>query len=227
MATEKVAQTGQQADDGPRPGSERLPTGTVSFLLTDIEGSTRMWRSNPEAMLEAVTRHRQLIHRCIERYRGVLPKDQGEGDSVFAAFERATDAVAAVLALQVALAEEHWPEGVPVRVRAAVHTGEAEIRDGNYYGSALSRTARIRAGLGRPNPNVSSDVPAGEGLPARGLPGPPSRRLLAKGLRRAARTSINCPAMSFNPTFRHFRSERSNLITCPFSSPSSWAGKKR
>ncbi len=145
MATEKVAQTGQQADDGPRPGSERLPTGTVSFLLTDIEGSTRMWRSNPEAMLEAVTRHRQLIHRCIERYRGVLPKDQGEGDSVFAAFERATDAVAAVLALQVALAEEHWPEGVPVRVRAAVHTGEAEIRDGNYYGSALSRTARIRA----------------------------------------------------------------------------------
>jgi predicted ATPase/class 3 adenylate cyclase len=147
MDTDEAAQTGRAARRDPPSGHETrgLPTGTVTFLLTDIEGSTAMWRSNPQAMLEAVTRHRKLIHRCVERYGGALPKDQGEGDSVFAAFERATDAVAAVLALQLALAEEQWPEGAPVRVRAAVHTGEAEVRDGNYYGSALSRTARIRA----------------------------------------------------------------------------------
>ena len=147
MATEEAAQSNRRGarSSRSRPAPRRLPTGTVSFLLTDIVGSTAMWRANPEATLRAVTRHRQLIHRCIERYGGVLPKDQGEGDSVFAAFERATDAVAAASALQVALTEEPWPEGASVRVRVAVHSGEAEIRDGNYYGSALSRTARIRA----------------------------------------------------------------------------------
>jgi predicted ATPase/class 3 adenylate cyclase/Tfp pilus assembly protein PilF len=147
MATDQEAHTRQHGERASpaRQGSRELPSGTVSFLLTDIEGSTRMWRTNPEAMLGAVTRHRELIHRSVERHGGALPKDQGEGDSVLAAFERATDAVAAALAFQTALAEEQWPEGAPVRVRAAVHTGEAEIRDNNYYGTSLSRAARIRA----------------------------------------------------------------------------------
>jgi predicted ATPase/class 3 adenylate cyclase len=125
--------------------SEPLPAGTVTFMLTDIEGSTQMWRQNPQEMFTAVARHQELIHQNIRRFGGGLPRDQGEGDSVFAAFPRATKAVAAALAIQRALAEEPWPEGTFLRVRVGLHTGEAELRDGNYYGFAVGRTSRIRA----------------------------------------------------------------------------------
>ncbi|MDQ3956116.1 MAG: hypothetical protein M3285_11280 [Actinomycetota bacterium] len=67
-----------------------LPTGTITFMLTDVEGSTKMWREHPEAMFKAAARHHEIIHGAVHRWGGALPRDQGEGDSVFAAFARAT-----------------------------------------------------------------------------------------------------------------------------------------
>jgi predicted ATPase/class 3 adenylate cyclase len=125
--------------------SVRPPTGTVTFMLTDIEGSTAMWREQPQAMLAAVQRHREIVHDGIQRFGGFLPRDQGEGDSVFAAFDRPTHAVAGAISIQRALGSETWPTGTDVRIRIGLHSGEAEMREGNYYGSSVSRTARLRA----------------------------------------------------------------------------------
>ena len=123
-----------------------LPTGTVTFLLSDVEGSTRRWESAPDAMSLAVARHYELLDAAIFGHGGVRPVEQGEGDSVVAAFPRASDAVAAAVDVQRAFAAEQWPEGAELRVRIAVHTGEAQLRDeGNYVGQALNRAARIRA----------------------------------------------------------------------------------
>ena len=124
----------------------QLPAGTVTFLLTDIEGSTRLWESAAEAMAMAVPRSYVLIEQAIGRHGGVRPVEQGEGDSVVGAFARASDAVAAALAAQRALRGETWPGGLEVNVRMALHTAEAQLRDeGNYFGAALSRCARLRA----------------------------------------------------------------------------------
>ena len=123
-----------------------LPTGTVTFLLTDIAGSTRAWEAEPEAMAEAVPRHYEILGNAVAGHGGVRPVEQGEGDSVVAAFERASDAVAAALDAQRALIVEPWPTAEPVQVRMAVHTGEAQLRDeGNYAGPAVIRAARLRA----------------------------------------------------------------------------------
>ena len=119
-----------------------LPTGTVTFLLTDVEGSTRRWESAPDAMAAAIVRHYELLAEAVDGYGGVRPVEQGEGDSVVAAFSRASDAVSAALAAQRALAGEAWPEGAGFRVRMAVHTGEVQLRgDGNYVGQTLNRCA--------------------------------------------------------------------------------------
>ena len=123
-----------------------LPVGTVTFLLTDIEGSTRGWESAPSAMGPAVARHYEVLDEAIAAHHGVRPVEQGEGDSVVGAFARASDAVAAALFAQRALASEAWPRGAALRVRMALHTGEAELRgEGNYFGPAVIRCARLRA----------------------------------------------------------------------------------
>jgi predicted ATPase/class 3 adenylate cyclase len=123
-----------------------LPAGTVTFVLTDIAGSTRLWESAPDAMAEAVADHYRLLEEAIARHCGVRPVEQGEGDSIVAAFARASDAVAAALEAQRALNGRRWPGGVDLRVRIALHTAEAQLRDeGNYFGIALSRCARLRA----------------------------------------------------------------------------------
>jgi predicted ATPase/class 3 adenylate cyclase len=122
-----------------------LPSGTVTFLLTDIEGSTALWERLPEAMRLTVTRHDVLLAKQIERHGGVVIRSRGEGDSFFAVFRRASDAVAAARDIQQALRVEAWPTKEPLRVRMAAHTGEAELRDGDYYGTAVNRCARLRA----------------------------------------------------------------------------------
>src|SRR6516225_1242370 len=124
--------------------SAALPTGTVTFLLTDIAGSTQLWDKHPEDMARAVARHDQLVAMAVGRTSGTLVKTKGEGDSTFAAFARATDAVAAALAIQRDLAVEPWREHCRIFVRVAVHTGEAELRDGDYFGPSLNRAARLR-----------------------------------------------------------------------------------
>lgn len=122
-----------------------LPTGTVTFMLTDVEGSTRLWEEHPDTMGAAVERHGEVIEKAVTEHRGVLVKSKGEGDSTFSVFARPTDAVVAAVAAQRALGAEPWPDGVEICVRAALHTGEAELRDGDYYGTSVNRCARLRA----------------------------------------------------------------------------------
>jgi predicted ATPase/class 3 adenylate cyclase len=132
--------------DGVEQAGFQLPVGTVTFLLTDVEGSTRLWETAPQAMRAAIARHYEMLDAVISRYGGVRPVEQGEGDSVVAAFARASDAVAAALDAQRAFVRELWPEGASVRVRIALHTGEAQQRDeGNYFGQTIIRCARLRA----------------------------------------------------------------------------------
>jgi predicted ATPase/class 3 adenylate cyclase len=126
--------------------TSHLPVGTVTFMLTDIEGSTRLWESAPGAMGAAVARHYELLDVAIALRGGVRPVEQGEGDSVVAVFTRASDALAAALDVQRAFHSEDWPHGVPLRLRIALHTAEAQLRDeGNYFGQAVNRCARLRA----------------------------------------------------------------------------------
>src|SRR6202167_2563400 len=118
--------------------SGRLPTGTVTLLLADVEGSTRLWETQPDEMTAAVARLNQAGSDIIPAHDGVRPVEQGEGDSFVAAFSRASDAVAAALALQRAPL-------APIRLRIGVHSGEVQLRDeGNYIGPTINRTARLR-----------------------------------------------------------------------------------
>jgi predicted ATPase/class 3 adenylate cyclase/DNA-binding CsgD family transcriptional regulator len=115
-----------------------LPTGTVTLLLADVEGSTRLWETQPEEMTAAIGLLNQVVSSVIAAHDGVRPVEQGEGDSFVAAFARASDAVAAALELQRAPL-------APIRLRIGVHTGEVQLRDeGNYAGPTINRTARLR-----------------------------------------------------------------------------------
>ncbi|BBX73087.1 LuxR family transcriptional regulator [Mycobacterium shinjukuense] len=118
--------------------TELLPTGTVTLLLADVEGSTRLWETLPEQMAAALARLNQTVTETIEAHHGVRPLEQGEGDSFVAAFARASDAVACALALQRA-------SPAPIRLRIGVHTGEIQLRDeANYAGPTINRAARLR-----------------------------------------------------------------------------------
>ncbi|HXY93997.1 MAG TPA: AAA family ATPase [Acidimicrobiia bacterium] len=122
-----------------------LPSGTVTFLLTDVEGSTRIWEGNPVEARLAFARHDALVAEHLSAFGAGRPKDQGEGDSAFAVFSRAGDALQCAVALQRALHAEAWPHEAVIRVRMALHTGEAELAQGNYKGSAVHRCARLRS----------------------------------------------------------------------------------
>jgi predicted ATPase/class 3 adenylate cyclase len=123
-----------------------LPAGTVTFVLTDIEGSTRLWESVPEAMEVALERHNRLVTDAIESHGGVVVTSRGEGDSFFAAFPSAVAAVEAAGAGQLRLNGEAWPAGASLRVRMGLHTGEAHVQDGDYVDHApINRCARVKA----------------------------------------------------------------------------------
>ncbi len=123
----------------------RLPTGTVTFLFSDVEGSTRLWEGHPEAMRTALARHDHLIEQTVAQHSGQVVRPRGEGDSRFCVFARATDAVAAAATIQQALRAEPWPMPAALKVRLALHTGEADLSEGDHYGSAVNRCAWLRA----------------------------------------------------------------------------------
>jgi predicted ATPase/class 3 adenylate cyclase len=124
-----------------------LPTGTITFLFTDIEGSTELWEEHPEAMRLALARHDALLRIAIEQYDGHVFKTIG--DAFCAAFHTAPDALNAALSAQQALIFERGPESAALRVRMALHTGAAEVRDNDYFGQPLNRVARLlSAGYG-------------------------------------------------------------------------------
>jgi class 3 adenylate cyclase len=130
---------------GGRPDRHELPDGVLTFLLTDIEGSTPLWERHQAAMGAALAGHEKLVARAVAAHGGRLIKTRGEGDSTVSVFAWASDAAAAALALQRQLGAGSWPGGLTLPTRAALHTGEAELRDGDYYGQTLNRAARLRA----------------------------------------------------------------------------------
>src|SRR6202171_1206586 len=118
--------------------SELVPTGTVTLLLADVEGSTRLWETQPEEMTAAFANLDRALAHLVDAHHGVRPIEQGEGDSFVIAFGRASDAVACALELQRAPL-------APIRLRVGLHTGEVQLRDeANYIGPTINRTARLR-----------------------------------------------------------------------------------
>lgn len=119
------------------------PSGTVTFLFTDIEGSTRLWEAHPAHMQTALARHDELTLVAVERHGGTVFSTGGDGFAV--AFAAAREAVAAAIEIQRALAGEAWPAGAELRVRIGLHTGETEERGGDYFGPHVNRAARLMA----------------------------------------------------------------------------------
>ena len=118
-----------------------LPSGTVTFLFTDIEGSTRLWDEYPEAMQAALAAHDAILRGAVEAGGGHVVKTTGDG--IHAVFATARDALDAAVVMQLGLAAEPFEETGRLRVRMGVHTCEAERRDGDYYGSEVNRAARL------------------------------------------------------------------------------------
>jgi DNA-binding SARP family transcriptional activator len=148
----------------------KAPSGTVTFLFTDIEGSTRLWEQSPKAMASALKTHDDLLRRAVEGSGGRVFKTVG--DAVCAVFFTAKAAVEAAAEAQRAISSQSWPTEAPLRVRMALHTGECEERDGDYFGPVLNRIARLESiahggqvVLTRATTDVVRDqLPAGVGL---------------------------------------------------------------
>src|SRR3954447_21996834 len=121
----------------------QLPGGTVTFLFSDIEGSTRLLTRLRGRYADVLAEHRRLLRAAFEAHDG--HEVQTEGDAFFVAFRRASDAIAAAVTAQRSLASRRWPEGVDVRVRMGIHTGEAEVCQHDYVGLDVHRAARICA----------------------------------------------------------------------------------
>jgi predicted ATPase/class 3 adenylate cyclase len=121
--------------------SAQVPAGTVTFLFTDLEGSTRLWQERPNAMHDALARHDELLRHAIETHAGFVVKTMGDG--FHAAFAAAHQALEAAVAAQRAIEAEPWTETGPLHVRMGVHSGPVEVRDGDYYGTTVNRAARL------------------------------------------------------------------------------------
>ena len=119
------------------------PSGTVSFLFTDVVGSSPLWDAHPRAMAVALRAHDDVVRRAVEEHGGVVFSTAG--DSFAAAFRTAGEAVGAAVALQQRLLEVPWPDPISIDVRVGVHTGEADERDGDYFGGTVNRAARVMA----------------------------------------------------------------------------------
>jgi class 3 adenylate cyclase len=118
-----------------------LPTGTLTFLFTDIEGSTKLWERHPEVMQTALARHDEILKGDTEQHGGYVFKTVG--DAFCCAFPTAPDALEVALEAQRTLLGEEWEGTGPLRVRMALHTGAAEERDGDDFGRPLNRVAII------------------------------------------------------------------------------------
>jgi class 3 adenylate cyclase len=121
-----------------------LPDGIVTFLMTDVVESTALWIQGRAQMYSVMRRHDQLLTAAIESNGGIVLKERGEGDSFFAVFLRATDAVVAALDAQKAILSEPWRDEIRITVRMAVLTGEADAQDRDYRSPAVNRCAKLR-----------------------------------------------------------------------------------
>jgi predicted ATPase/class 3 adenylate cyclase len=134
-----------------------VPSGTVTFLFTDVVGSTAMWEAAPVQMRAALARHDSLVRATVDDHGGYVFSTAGDG--IGAAFGRAGDAIRAAVAAQAALVAEPWPTQARLAVRMGLHSGEAEERDGDFFGQAVNRAARIMS-LARGGQVLSSALTA-------------------------------------------------------------------
>lgn len=122
-----------------------LPVGTLTFLLTDLEGSTRTWESQTSSMREAMVKHDAIVYAAVEHNAGAMVESGREGDSVLAVFGTARSAAECALEIQRGFRAAVWPSGLRLRTRIALHTGVVELRGGHYLGPPLNRCARVLA----------------------------------------------------------------------------------
>src|SRR5262245_11161560 len=206
--------------DPPLPAAPVTPAAVLpavapslsTFLLTDIEGSTRLWEDQPEAMGRALAVHDRLLRDAIAQAHGTVVKTMGDG--MLAVFDDAADAVAAALTAQRALRDEAWGATGALKVRMAIHSGTAEAREGDFFGQALNRDARILA-IGHGGQVLLSAVAAG--LARRSVP--PDILLLDLGSHRLR--DLDRPEQLFQlaasglpssfPPLRSVSAKRSNL----------------
>jgi class 3 adenylate cyclase len=145
-STISIGASGPSPAEPSEPDGAEVPAGTVTFLLTDIEGSTRLWEAEPEAMEVALQQHDRLLAEVIEGHGGSVVISRGEGDSFFAVFHSAVTAVEAPGVGQLRLRHEVWPTGSALRVRMGLHTGELRVRGGDHVDNTpINRWARVRA----------------------------------------------------------------------------------
>jgi predicted ATPase/class 3 adenylate cyclase len=127
----------------PTNSTSNIPTGIITFLFTDIEGSTKLWENYPNEMNLALARHDKILRQAIETNSGYIFKTMG--DAFYAAFQNPSAALLAALGIQRALITETWPTPSPIKVRIGLHTGEANERNNDYFGPTLNRVARMFA----------------------------------------------------------------------------------
>ncbi|HVE91519.1 MAG TPA: adenylate/guanylate cyclase domain-containing protein [Actinomycetota bacterium] len=141
----------------------------LTFLLTDVEGSTRLWEEFPEATAKALEEHDRICAEIVARHGGEVIKPRGEGDSIFAVFSQSRPALAAAVDLQLALHSHDWPTPRPIKVRIGVHAGLASQRLADFYGPVVNRAARLRAAAHGGQVVVSEEVHAAvAGVPPSG-----------------------------------------------------------
>ncbi len=197
-----------------------LPTGVMTFCMSDIEDSTRLWESQPTVMAEALARHDELIAGIVEAHEGRFLKSMGEGDSTTSVFASAAQGVRAAIEATRALAEQTSPEDRPIRTRFALHTGEADKHGDVYVGTTVNLAARVRGQaeggevlLSETTAQmVSADLPAGYeiiDLGSHRLKGIKQQQVIkavtGPGLATTA-TATDCPyrgLLPFEPEDRH------------------------
>ena len=239
---EAAIEAGLAADPGRRPATpgelvERLrsgwastlPTGVMTFLMSDVEGSTRLWESCPEAMAGLLVRHDELIAGVVEARGGRFVKSMGEGDSTTSVFESATQAVRAAIDAARALADATWPDGAPIRARFGLHTGEAQRRGADYLGTTVNLAARVRGEAGGGEvllseataTLVSGDLSAGYAIvdlgphTLKGIQRPESVKALTGPGLATTRAVAECPyrgLLAFEPHDRHLFFGREEVV---------------
>ena len=143
-----------------------MPTGTVTFLFTDLEGSTRLWEEHPEAMKAALAQHDSILRDAVGAHSGHVVKTTGDG--IHAVYSNAADGIVTAVDIQRQIAQVDWPLPEPLRVRMGLHTGAAEYRDHDYYGPAVNRAARLMSAAhgGQILTSLATEEVVSEGLPA-------------------------------------------------------------
>jgi predicted ATPase/class 3 adenylate cyclase len=132
-----VTDAPEDSADGATDGTAATPIGTVTFLFTDIEGSTRLWEDDPSSAADLVAGHDRVLRGLVTGHRGRVVK--GTGDGILAAFASANDALEAAVAIQLEL----QGGAATIRARIALHTGEAELRGDDYFGAVVNRCSRV------------------------------------------------------------------------------------